>query len=243
MLKSQSVKSSPKKKEPESSNKSSSPSSGEEENTDVVDSVSNSESASDATMPEVEDQVDGQVIRQIEMAFSPVVSVGEVAPTKEEDEKDVDDGSCLTKERIKDIEVEVGEEKNEKETEMLDEQSQYSSPDESSGSEGTETDDRILGKTSRWTEDVMDTDEDDSDEEDESIDNDDHSCLTQVVVGLLEMLELVLKYSSDTTTRTLLAEALFMDQVLIMCNHPQPIIRCSVFKVIFSPFFSHCLKF
>ncbi|XP_069997726.1 lysosomal-trafficking regulator isoform X2 [Penaeus vannamei] len=230
-LKPQSVKSSQKKKEPDSPNKSTSPSSEEEENTDVVDSVSNSETASDATMPEVEDQVDGQVIRQIETVLSTVIPVGEVALAKEEEEQDVDDGSCSTKVRTKDREVEVGEEKSEKEAETSDEQSQYSSPDELSRSEETETDDRILSKTTRWTEDVMDTDEDDSDEEDESIDNDDHSCLTQVVVGLLEMLEMVLKYSSDTTTRTLLAEALFMDQVLIMCNHPQPIIRCSVFKL------------
>ncbi|XP_042210039.1 uncharacterized protein LOC121857843, partial [Homarus americanus] len=53
------------------------------------------------------------------------------------------------------------------------------------------------------------------------------------------MLETVLKYSSDTTTRTLLTEALYMDQAIVMANHPQPVIMTAVIK-LFTTMLDRC---
>lgn len=98
--------------------------------------------------------------------------------------------------------------------------------------EAEQTDDSdALPRTTKWVDDTGETEEDDSGDDEESSSFANLSCLIRVVVGLLEMLEEVLRCSSDTTTRTLLAEALHMDQTLIMANHPHPVIRRAVLKV------------
>lgn len=97
---------------------------------------------------------------------------------------------------------------------------------------GEQTDDSdALPRTTKWVEDTGETEEDDSVDDEESSSTANLSCLTRVVVGLLEMLEEVLRCASDTTARTLLAESLHMDQTLIMANHPHPVIRQAVLKV------------
>lgn len=95
-----------------------------------------------------------------------------------------------------------------------------------------QTDDSdALPRTTKWVDDTGETEEDDSGDDEESSSMANLSCLTRVVVGLLDMLEEVLRCSSDTTARTLLAEAMHMDQTLIMANHPHPVIRRAVLKV------------
>lgn len=95
-----------------------------------------------------------------------------------------------------------------------------------------QTDDSdILPRTTKWVDDTGDIEEDVSEDDDEISSTANLSCLTQVVVGLLKMLEEVMRCASDTTAHTLLAEALYMDQTLIMANHPQPVIRQAVLKV------------
>lgn len=87
-------------------------------------------------------------------------------------------------------------------------------------------------RTTKWVDDSGETEEDDdSVDDEESSSTANLSCLTRVVVGLMEVLEEVLRCASDTTARTLLAEALHMDQTLIMANHPHPVIRRAVLKV------------
>ncbi|XP_066957517.1 lysosomal-trafficking regulator isoform X3 [Macrobrachium rosenbergii] len=110
---------------------------------------------------------------------------------------------------------------------------------DSSGSDRTEVIDKCIGKTTRWTEDVGETEEDDSDEEEESISGEELSTLMQVVVGLLELLQMILKYSNESTRYTLLAEAIYMDQAQIMMNHPHPVIRTAVFK-LFTTILERC---
>ena len=95
-----------------------------------------------------------------------------------------------------------------------------------------QTDDSdTLPRITKWAEDPGDTEDEESGDDDESASTANLSCLTRVVVGLLETLEEVLRCASDTTARTLLAEALYMEQTLIMANHPHPVIRRAVLKV------------
>ena len=90
-----------------------------------------------------------------------------------------------------------------------------------------------LPRITKWAEDPGETEEEDSGDEEESSATANLSCLIRVVVGLLETLEEVLRCASDTAARTLLAEAMYMDQTLIMANHPHPVIRQAVLKVSF----------
>ncbi|XP_063878429.1 lysosomal-trafficking regulator-like isoform X2 [Scylla paramamosain] len=96
-----------------------------------------------------------------------------------------------------------------------------------------------LPRITKWAEDPGETEEEDSGDEEESTATASLSCLTRVVVGLLETLEEVLRCASDTAARTLLAEAMHMDQTLIMANHPHPVIRQAVLK-LFTTMMDRC---
>lgn len=97
---------------------------------------------------------------------------------------------------------------------------------------------KTLPKTEKWvTEGITGEDDEDEDDEDEEEDGEegDHdgevSCLIQLVVGLLGVVDGVLRAASDTTARTVLAEALTTEQTVVMANHPHPLVRSAVLKV------------
>ena len=177
-----------------------------------------------------EDSVDGELCKTATLAAlvvpgvdvllqqkfdSESVEIGDVAYEDAELNKHFTSPARTTSEKPKVINVSV----------------QDSSAADSSESERTEIAEKCIGKTTRWTEEIGETEEDDSDEENESINGEDLSTLMQVVVGLLELLQMILKYSNESTHYALLAEAIYMDQAQVMINHPHPVIRTAVFKV------------
>ncbi|KAK8729282.1 hypothetical protein OTU49_008737, partial [Cherax quadricarinatus] len=183
-----------------------------------------------------EDQVDGQVLHRRHCVIS-------VVPTdvhlSEGSQKDTDEKDFSDKSEIPNKEEQISEENVPREENLLEGFNQESENGISTDSEKTETEYHAVRGATKWLEETGETEEDETAEEEDSASCANLSCLTQVVVGLLEMLETVLKYSSDTTTRTLLAEALYMDQAIVMANHPQPAIRCAVLK-LFTTMLDRC---
>lgn len=176
-------------------------------NTDIKDSsVFNSE-----------DQVDGTQLQRksvFPLVMSPSKAEEHISRSPSRSERGTSENQSATEDDATEINKETNQEDSEQ---PLD-------------SEQTD-DSEALPRTTKWVDDTGETEEDDSGDDEESSSTANLSCLTRVVVGLLEMLEEVLRYASDTTARTLLADALHMDQTLIMANHPHPVIRWAVLKV------------
>ena len=57
------------------------------------------------------------------------------------------------------------------------------------------------------------------------------TCLSGIIVGLIDMITSMLRDLSDTFTHTLLRDAIPVDNFLIMSNHPNPNIRTSIVRV------------
>ncbi|XP_068245807.1 lysosomal-trafficking regulator isoform X3 [Palaemon carinicauda] len=185
-----------------------------------------------------EDQVDGDLLAK-STGLSTMVVPGVDVLEQKFDSESVEIGDAVCSDRSLDESCDkVMKTVNNKHS-MLKVPRQESQSADSSGSDRTEVIDKCLGKTTRWTEDVGETEEDDSDEEEESISGEELSTLMQVVVGLLELLQMILKYSNESTRYTLLAEAIYMDQAQIMMNHPHPVIRTAVFK-LFTTILERC---
>ncbi|KAK7001970.1 hypothetical protein SK128_023174, partial [Halocaridina rubra] len=192
-----------------------------------------------------EDEIDGDITKASADLSLPVVT-GIDALSQKFDPESLDDmgdaasdiadtGASLLSDRI----LKACVEKHEKQS-LLRVPSQESQTAESTESDRTEIIEKPVGKTTRWTEDAGETEEDDdSEEDDESMGGEELSTLMQVVVGLLELLQMILKYSNESTRYTLLAEALYMDQTQVMMNHPHPVIRTAVFK-LFSTILERC---
>ncbi|XP_071541821.1 uncharacterized protein [Panulirus ornatus] len=211
-------------------------SSDDEEILDRVVDNSNSNGTRESCLPVNEDRVDGKIFRERELAVSQAVpSVDQVRTLELEylSEKDFSNNA-----EIYTIEHQISQKKFLRKTELSEADIHESENGNTTDSERTETYQPIRRLT-KWTEDIGETEDDDSIEEEESSSHVNLSCLTQVVVGLLEMMETLLKYSSDTTARTLLAEALYMDQTIVMANHPQPVIRCAILK-LFTTMLDRC---
>lgn len=203
-------------------------SSEDEENSYEVDDNGNN-STNDISLPVSEDRVDGSILQNENFFVTQMVPSGGIQPTKSGDHGGED---MLCDGEIPILEQESLQEKSDGEAKLTN-QIQESEQEVSTDTERMETENTPpLKGTSKWTtDDFGESDDEDITEDEDSTHLASLSCLIQVVVGLLEMLEAVLKYSSDTTTRTLLAEALHIDQVIVMANHPQPVIRCAVLKV------------
>lgn len=172
----------------------------------------------DSSVFNSEDQVDGTVLQR--KAITPQVA----SPSKGEEHI----------ERSPERKSEGGTPENQSVTEddaaEDDHETNHSEAEQPLDTERTDDSD-TLPRITKWAEDPGETEEDDSGDEEESTSTANLSCLTRVVVGLLETLEEVLRCASDTTARTLLTEALNMEQTLIMANHPHPVIRKAVLKV------------
>ncbi|KAK4309758.1 hypothetical protein Pmani_018634 [Petrolisthes manimaculis] len=92
---------------------------------------------------------------------------------------------------------------------------------------------KALPKDETWVVVGVEGEEEEDDNDDDDGDDDDVevSCLIQLVIGLVGVVEGVLRAASDTTARTVLAEALTTEQTVVMANHPHPLVRSAVLKL------------
>lgn len=182
---------------------------------------SSSSDKKDSSVFTSEDQIDGTVL--LRKPISPQV----VFPSSKEEHIE------KSPERKSDRGISENQSTLEDNDEEEDHETSHSEAEQHLDAEQTDDSD-TLPRVTKWAEDPGETEEEDSGDEEESASTASLSCLTRVVVGLLETLKEVLRCSSDTTARTLLGEALHMDQTLIMANHPHPVIRKAVLKVSLS---------